>query len=43
VSPAPKRELAEMRDRLLREVERVIAASDGLSAEQLVWTPAAKS
>jgi hypothetical protein len=32
-----------MRDRLVREVERVIGASDGLSAEQLAWTPAAKS
>ena len=43
MSPAPKRELAEMRDRLLREVDRVIAATDGLTAEQLAWTPAAKS
>jgi uncharacterized protein DUF664 len=42
MSPAPKRELAEMRDRLLREVERVIGATDGLSAEQLAWTPVAK-
>jgi hypothetical protein len=42
VSPAPKRELAEMRDRLLREVDRVVGASDGLSATQLTWTPAAK-
>jgi hypothetical protein len=42
VSPAPKRELAEMRDRLLREVGRVIGATDGLSASQLAWTPAAK-
>jgi len=42
MSPAPKRELAEMRDRLLREVDRVIGATDGLSAAQLVWTPAAK-
>jgi hypothetical protein len=31
-----------MRDRLVREVERVIGATDGLSAEQLAWTPAAK-
>jgi len=31
-----------MRDRLMREVERVIGATDGLSAEQLAWTPAAK-
>jgi hypothetical protein len=41
MSPAPKRELAEMRDRLMREVERVLAATDGLSAEQLAWVPAA--
>ena len=31
-----------MRDRLVREVERVISATDGLSAEQLAWRPAAK-
>ena len=31
-----------MRDRLLREVGRVIGATDGLSASQLAWTPAAK-
>ena len=31
-----------MRDRLLREVERVIGATDGLSAEQLAWKPTAK-
>ncbi len=42
MSPAPKRELAEMRDQLLREVDRVIGATDGLSATQLAWTPAAK-
>jgi hypothetical protein len=42
LSPAPKRELAEMRDRLVREVDRVIAATDGLSASRLAWTPAAK-
>jgi hypothetical protein len=42
VSPAPKRALAEMRDRLLREVERVIATTDGLSAAQLSWAPTAK-
>ncbi|HKY51986.1 MAG TPA: DinB family protein [Candidatus Limnocylindria bacterium] len=42
MSPAPKRELAEMRDRLLREVDRVLAATDGLTAEQLAWTPNAK-
>jgi DinB superfamily len=40
MSPAPKRELAEMRDRLMTEVERVLAATDGLSAEQLAWVPA---
>lgn len=39
MSPAPKRELAEMRDRLMREVERVLVATDGLSAEQLAWVP----
>jgi len=43
LSPAPKRGLAEMRDRLLREVDRVIGATDGLSTAQLAWTPAAKS
>jgi len=32
-----------MRDRLLREVDRVIGSADGLSAAQLAWTPAAKS
>jgi hypothetical protein len=42
VSPAPQRELAEMRDRLVREVDRVIGATDGLSAAKLAWTPAAK-
>jgi uncharacterized protein DUF664 len=31
-----------MRDRLMREVDRVIGATDGLSATQLAWTPAAK-
>jgi hypothetical protein len=31
-----------MRDRLLREVDRVLGAADGLSADQLAWTPAAK-
>jgi hypothetical protein len=41
MSPAPKRELAEMRDRLLREVDRVISATDGLSPAQLAWTPVA--
>lgn len=42
MSPAPKRELAEMRDRLVREVDRVIGATDGLSAAQLAWKPAAQ-
>jgi len=42
MSPAPKRELAEMRDRLVREVERVIGATDSLDSAQLAWTPAAK-
>ena len=32
-----------MRDRLLREVDRVIRATDSLGAAQLAWTPAAKS
>ena len=41
MSPAPKRELAEMRDRLVREVDRVLGATDGLTAAQLKWTPAA--
>ena len=31
-----------MRDRLVREVERVISATDGLTADQLAWTPTAK-
>jgi uncharacterized damage-inducible protein DinB len=43
VSPAPKRDLAEMRDRLVREVDRVIGATDDLSAAQLAWTPSAKA
>lgn len=42
MSPAPKRELAEMRDRLVREVDRVIGTTEGLTAAQLAWTPAAK-
>ena len=42
MSPAPQRELAEMRDRLVREVDRIIGATDGLSAAKLAWTPAAK-
>lgn len=42
MSPAPKREIAEMRDRLVREVDRVIGAADGLSSAQLAWVPAAK-
>lgn len=32
-----------MRDRLFREVERVLSATDDLSSAQLAWTPAAKS
>lgn len=31
-----------MRDRLVHEVERVIGATDGLSAAQLAWAPVAK-
>jgi uncharacterized protein DUF664 len=31
-----------MRDRLMREIERVMRATDGLTAEQLAWTPTAK-
>ena len=31
-----------MRDRLLHEVDRVIGATDALSAAQLAWKPAAK-
>lgn len=31
-----------MRDRLLREIDRVIGATDGLSVDQLTWQPAAK-
>ncbi|HUG06982.1 MAG TPA: DinB family protein [Candidatus Limnocylindria bacterium] len=42
MSPAPKRALAEMRDRLVREVDRVIGATDGMDAAQVAWTPAAK-
>lgn len=38
----PKRELAEMRDRLVREIDRVIGATTGLSATQLAWVPGAK-
>lgn len=32
-----------MRDRLVREIDRVIGATTGLSATQLAWTPAAKA
>ena len=32
-----------MRDRLLREVDRVMGAADGLNAAQLAWTPAANT
>jgi len=42
VSPAPKPALAEMRDRLLEEVERVLSAADGLDATQLSWAPSTK-
>ncbi|MEP6693211.1 MAG: hypothetical protein ABJB39_01045, partial [Chloroflexota bacterium] len=31
-----------MRDRLVREVDRVLGATAGLSASQLAWAPAAK-
>jgi hypothetical protein len=31
-----------MRDRLVSEVERVLGASDGLSVEELAWSPIAK-
>lgn len=31
-----------MRDRLTREVERVLGATEGLTAEQLAWTPPAQ-
>jgi hypothetical protein len=31
-----------MRDRLVSEVERVIGATEGLTPEQLAWTPAAR-
>ena len=42
MSPAPKPALAEMRDRLLEEVERVLSAADGLDATQLSWAPSTK-
>lgn len=42
MSPAPKPALAEMRDRLLEEVERVLSAAEGLDATQLSWTPNTK-
>jgi hypothetical protein len=42
VSPAPKPALAEMRERLFEEVERVLSAADGLDATQLLWTPSTK-
>ena len=42
MSPAPKPALAEMRDRLLEEVERVLSAADGLDATQLSWAPRTK-
>jgi hypothetical protein len=34
--------LAELRDRLLAEVDRVLRAADGLDASQLSWIPSAK-
>ena len=42
MSPAPKPALAEMRDRLFEEVERVLRAADGLDATQLSWAPRTK-
>ena len=42
MSPAPKPALAEMRDRLLEEVERLLSAADGLDATQLSWAPSTK-
>lgn len=39
MSPAPKPALAEMRDRLFEEVERVLSAAEGLNATELSWTP----
>ena len=42
MSPAPKPALAEMRDRLFEEVERVLSAADGLDTPQLSWTPSTK-
>jgi len=42
VSPAPKPALAEMRDRLFEEVERVLSAAEGLDTTQLSWTPSTK-
>jgi len=43
LSPNPGPGLAELRDRLLHEVDRVLRAGEGLDAEQLTWTPNAKS
>jgi uncharacterized damage-inducible protein DinB len=40
VSPKPKRDLAEMRDRLFREVDRVLGAAEKATAAQLTWKPA---
>ena len=42
MSPAPKPALAEMRDRLFEEVERVLSAAEGLDAAQLSWAPSTK-
>lgn len=42
MSPKPRPDLAEMRDRLLEEVDRVLGAAGGLDAAQLSWVPSAK-
>lgn len=39
MSPGPKRDLAEMRDRLFREVDRVLGTAGKASPEQLTWRP----
>ena len=43
MSPRPKRDLAEMRDRLFREVDRVLGAAEKATPEQLTWKPAANA
>lgn len=40
LEPSPG--LAELRDRLIHEVERALHATEGLDAAQLSWTPPAK-